>query len=250
MLTLLGIPATTPNILANLQAIGTQFVGVTSSVQNSMPSPFISFGFLILALIGLYQNFRVFYTARSYVVLVWALVLLPIVIMGPMYLPNLYLLFAIWAAFGMSLIITTWYTLFPLNPYARVIGLIPIVVVVAGISLNSIGQYAYNYTYSPTIRATYRDDLDLFAKNLPEPSDDGQSRVVTTASEGNVYELYKRYNEGITVLTTMPQNASESFIMTRAAYNALQPDREPSEIITDSLSTDADRFYIYTPVAK
>lgn len=249
--TLLGIPTAAPDIVRNLQVIGEQLIGLPNSVQSSLPSPLISYGFLALVLIGVFQHFRVIYTARSYVMIAWALVLIPITIISLEYLPNLYILLTLWAALGLSLLITTWYRLFPRNPYARIAGLLPIVIVVAGISLGGISQYVYSYTYSPNIRSLYRDDLDLLSKHLPSMPDDAPVPVVVADDERNLYELYSRYNESIILTDETPGTVSQPTVITHSAALGDRPANDQlSQIITDNTSTDADRFYIYTPTEK
>lgn len=245
-LTLLGIPTSSIDILANLKTVGLDLFGFFSTSTSALLRPLYSLGVVILMIIGIYKLLTVKYTARSYIVLILATFMLPLVILNPQYLSSLFPLAVLMIAMGIVTMVASWYKLFPRNPYARVAGLVPLSIFVLGMMFSGIMRYMNNYSYNPSVLAHYSNDLRLLDRYLvSHKSKATDTRLVTTKEELALYTLTARYDKRF-VASTEVAKAPQTVIMTRGAYRTHRAQVEPSEIITNRRTNNADRLYIYT----
>jgi hypothetical protein len=142
-------------------------------------------------------------------------------------------------AAGINGLLYYWYDLFPLNPYARIGGLIPIIILVIVLVSSGINRYEYGYIYGPNIVNNFSSDLRLIPK--------GTKNIVASTSDNEIefYGVVAKFNKNVHV-STYPYG--ESFLATKKAsgyYVGYSLDK----IITSSRSTDSDRFYLYKKVS-
>ncbi|HRQ86905.1 MAG TPA: hypothetical protein PLY16_02230, partial [Candidatus Saccharibacteria bacterium] len=70
---------------------------------------------------------------------------MPVLLLNPSFTTVSFLPSVLMLAAGLTSLIGYWYRLFPLNPYARVAGLIPIVVLVGTLIFSGLERYFYGY---------------------------------------------------------------------------------------------------------
>jgi len=192
---------------------------------------------LIIA-IGLYRLVLTRDTTRSYLVIIWILCLLPVLLINPKYTSVVFVPAVLLLAAGLTSMIAYWYRLFPLNPYARIAGLLPLIVLVITLVGSGLDRYVYGYHYSPTTAVNFSRDLKLI------PSDTKQ--LVVSKDELPFYQVVANHRDGL-VVTTAPTD--DTFTATRAArgtVNGYDIDR----IITTTYAKDSDRLYIYKKTAQ
>ncbi len=136
-------------------------------------------------------------------------------------------------AAGLMSLIGYWYRLFPLNPYARITGLIPIILLVATLIVTGLVRYVYGYHYSPSVAGLYSNDLRLLPKDT--------TQLVVSDNERAFYEAVADIN-GTFAVVDKPTDSV--FVVTRAA-NKYFEGAKIKQIITNARSTDANRFYVY-----
>lgn len=245
-LTLLGIPTGGIDLVSSFTQAGQNLFGFFVPSNSYLLRPMYSLGVTLLLGLGIYKMFTVKHTARSYAVSIIAAFLVPLALIDPEHTIALYPIAVIMIALGVAGLVADWYKLFPLNPYARAAGLLPISVVVAGTVLSGVIRYTNNYTYNPTILGYYSTDLRLLDQTLHGTK--GPKTVVVTPKEQAFYGLVAHYDKRFTVSTDIPTDRTA--IVTRAAYTAERPTQDISSIVTNARSNDSDRFYIYKTVTK
>ncbi len=246
-LVLLGIPTDGINLIESVPLAMQNLFGFVSTSNSFVLRPIYPLGLAILMCIGVYRLLTVKYTARSYTTIILGACLLLIVLVEPAHAPALYPIAILMVAMGIAALIANWYKLFPRNPYARVAGLVPISILVAGLVFTGSMSYMNNYTYNPNILSHYSTDLKLFQQTL-----DTAKTPVTLAVDGTerpFYGLVAHYDKRFSVGTIDTSNAPTT-IMTKAAYTANPPKQPLTTIITNGRSGDADRFYIYKTTAE
>jgi 4-amino-4-deoxy-L-arabinose transferase-like glycosyltransferase len=236
-LTLLGLPSTWPDLWANAQLIATQYFLFWAPSATSVLTPVFGLGSALLIGLGLYRLVRTRETTRSYLIISWIVCLIPILIISPTYITIVFLPAVLLLAAGLTSLIGYWYRLFPLNPYARVAGLLPIVVLVVVLIGSGIDRYIFGYHYSPTVATNYSKDLAL----LPVATD----TLVVTTEERDFYQAVANFRDGLSVVTTAP--ASGAYTTTREARPTDTDDVRISSIITSPFAEQSDRFYVYEP---
>ena len=156
---------------------------------------------------------------------------------------------AIIIAFGAAWLINHWYKMFPRNPYARVAGLLPMALLIGGLTLTGIGRYAETYRYNPEVLAHYSSDVKLLNDQLQGDNVrvDRPMTLAVTETERPMYEMIARYNDRLRVVTTVPEQQTV-FTATRAYRQQHRDLTRPAHIITNARAHDSNRFYQYEPL--
>ena len=231
-LRLLGIPSEwPPSLLANLHELAGHYFGFLSLGNQSIMLPVFGFGSMLIILYGLYQSIRTFETVQSYVILAWIVLLFPVLVINPGFTSIMFVPLLLLLATGLERILGTWYGIFPYNPYARVAGLIPLVVLVGGLVLFGLERYGYGYRYAPEIVQNFSHDALIIPK-VPT--------LVVSDEERPLFEAVARFNGDFKVVTSAPD--SGSYAVTAKAYNGK---KIPYQLVTTSANNNAARFYIY-----
>ncbi len=249
-LTLLGVPDAWPDIKANLIQILKQYFDFVSPNSDILMTPIYSLGSMILIALGFLRLVTTKYTARSYIISIWIILLLPVLIINPSYVSITFIPVILLMAMGISQLLTRWYRLFPRNPYARLAGLVPLAVLISGMVVSGVDRYMYGYLYSPQTAVNFSDDLRIINDQLGV-KDRAPVRLVVSGDEAPFYTAVAHHGKNISVVTAVtPATPSTLTIVSREAKQANTIADAPSEIITGSNTNNADRFYIYKTPTK
>ena len=234
-LTLLGAPQDwPPDLLANLLTQLRQYFIFWSPSATTLLTPVFGLGSMLLILLGLYRLIQTRETTRSYLIITWILSLVPVLLLNPAMTSIVFIPAVLLLAAGLTSLIDYWYRLFPRNPYARIAGLIPLIVLVATLIGSGIDRYVYGYHYTPSIASNFSQDLGLLPK--------GDTQLVVTQDEEDFYRAVASYRPSLDVVTTP---TADTVIATRNARAAVPAPYQVTQIITSTYATDSDRFYQY-----
>jgi len=234
-LTLLGIPsAWQPDILANLVKQFEQYFLFWAPSATALLTPVFGLGSMLLIFIGIRELIKTRATTHSYLIMCWALILLPVLLINPALTSVVFVPAVLLLAAGLTSLIRYWYRLFPLNPYARVAGLVPLIVLVAVLIGSGLDRYGYGYYYSPTIASNFSQDLDLLPKDARQ--------VVVSGGERAFYTSLSAYRTNLEIVGAP---TSQTVLVTRAAREAIGDEYTIVNIITNTYKNEADRFYQY-----
>jgi hypothetical protein len=235
ILTLLGVPTKLPNFSSNMSQLAQQFFGFSTPGGTTLMTPVFGLGSTLLILIGLIKTIRTRITAKSYIIFLWILLLLPFIILRPGFTTVTFLPLVLLLTTGILALLNYWYQLFPFNPYARIAGLIPIVILVVALVASGLDRYIYGYHYDPTIASNFSHDLTILPKST--------KYLVVAPSELAFYTVVADHNKLLQV-TTFPESSEFT-----ASHDAVQTGIEGSysiqTIITSQASSNGDRFYLY-----
>ncbi len=251
-LELLGVPNVWPNFSSNVSQLATQYFDVISPTSGIIMTPIFSFGSIALIILGLLHIIRARHTARSYIISVWGLLLIPILLINPGFVSITFVPLVLLLATGVQTLLHQWYRLFPKNPYARIIGLLPLTILVGGLLLSGIERYMYGYHYDPRTATSFSRDLRLLNQELRKSS--GDITLVSSKEHEAFYQAVannKTQHKNVTlrVATTAP-TAAASIIVERSEYKAAKISIPLQKILTDTRSNQADRFYLYKNTSK
>lgn len=232
---LFGIPSVL-DLRSNLAILGNEYFNFMGSSATLAITPFFELGSSLLIILGIYRVFQTRATAKSYVTLLWSICLIPLIILNPRYTNASFLPLVLLLAAGINWLLTYWYQLFPRNPYARIAGLIPMVVLVTALVFSGVSRYVYGYKYDPNLTYSFSNDIQLIPRDT--------RFVVVGTDELNFYRVLQKYNNNFSV-STKPTGGD--FLATRQAFqNDDFKKFRITRVITNSNSRDADRFYIYS----
>ncbi|MEI6850744.1 MAG: glycosyltransferase family 39 protein [Candidatus Saccharibacteria bacterium] len=232
-LTLLGIPDRWPNFISNISSLGNQYFGFMNSSNGIIITPFFGLGLMLIIALGIYYVVKSRETAKSYVLMIWTLFLFPLVLINPDFTGITFLPLIVLFAFGLNGLLSHWYELFPRNPYARIGGLIPIIILVIVLVSLGTSRYIYSYKYDPNIVSNFSNDIELIPSNT--------KNIVVVNNELTFYRVISKFNSKITV--SVSPNGNE-FLATHESKNTFSG-YKIDRIITNSLDKNSDRFYLY-----
>jgi len=233
-LAILGVPSTFPDILANIVILAEQYFGFALQSTTGLMTPVFGLGSMLIIGFGVYKLIRTRESTQSYLIIIWLACLIPVLIFNPNFTSVTFLPLVLLLATGLGSLLGYWYRLFPFNPYARLAGLLPLVILVGVLILSGLERYVYGYHYDPYTVSNFSQDLRL----LP----DDTKNLVVTADQLPFYSVVASYNDDLSVATTPPPNGI--FTATREAKNTFS-NVTIEEIITSSTTENSDRFYIY-----
>lgn len=239
---LLGIPKSwPPDILAGANLIVQQYFNFVTPQSGVLMTPMLGLGSIILIALGGWQLFKTRYTARSYTLTAWVILLVPILLMNPQYTSITFVPLLLLAASGLNFLLRFWYGMFPLNPYARFAGLLPMIILVTGLVVSGVDRYFYGYHYDPKTATSFSRDLTLLNYQVRKGE---KTTLYVTKSEQPFYDAVAKYNKGasFTVTTSIPH--SGNFAATKKAHEQLDA-YEVDRVVSTGYTNDADRFYIY-----
>ena len=240
-LRLLGAPSTwPPDIWNNLKILLQQYLNFVSPQSGTLMTPFLGLGSIALIILGAWQLFTIRYTARSYTLTAWIILLIPVLIINPQFTSITFVPLLLLLASGLSYLLKSWYSLFPRNPYARFVGMVPLTILVGGLVVSGLDRYFDGYRYDPATATSFNRDLTLFNKYVRS---DSSTILLVSKDEKPFYDAVASYTDTDTIVVTTTVPDKPDFAATKAAHTRVM--FEPTKIITTDVSADSDRFYIY-----
>lgn len=230
---LLGIPSVWPSFIENVTTVLKQYFLFWNPGATTLLTPVFSLGSFLLIALGFYRLILTRDTTRSYLILIWLGFMTPVLIINPTLTSVTFTIAVFLLAAGLTSLIDYWYRLFPRNPYARVSGLVPIIILVVALIGSGITRYVYGYHYSPPAAALFSTDLRL----IP---DEARELMVSDAQKP-FYKAALSYQDVIKLVTQPSQN---TVIATRDV--SAPKNYSIQRIITNDRAANADRFYVYT----
>lgn len=239
---LLGAPESwPPDLWQNIKILIQQYLNFINPQSGVLMTPVLGLGSIALILLGAWQLFTIRYTAKSYTLTAWIALLLPVLLINPMFTSVTFVPLLLLLASGLGYLLRSWYGLFPRNPYARFVGIVPLTVLVGGLVITGVGRYFDGYRHDPVTAGSFSRDVSLYnehvdGKNIP--------KLVVGEDELPFYAALTSFdkNNPPLILTTTP--ASGQFAATRTAHLGIK-NATITRIITTEISEESDRFYIY-----
>ncbi len=237
-LLLLGIPSVWPPDLGqNTVTVLQQYFMFWAPSVTTVLTPVFGLGSALIIGLGLYRLIRTRETTRSYLVIIWIICLVPVLILNPIFTSVTFIPSMLMLAAGLTSLIGYWYRLFPLNPYARIVGLVPIVILVAALITTGLARYVYGYHYGTETVPMFSRDLALL------PADNKE--LIVGKDEVAFYTAVDDYRD----ISVVAEPSLDTFVTTREAKGNYDG-YKVVKIVTGSLSQESDRFYVYERVQQ
>ena len=150
---------------------------------------------------------------------------------------------AILSAAGIESIVEKWYTLFPENPYAHLLGIVPMVAVMIFIISSGLSHFIFGYHYIPRVVNNFNNDLTIVKENIPK-----ETTIVLKDDHknNNFFRLLEKY-DGYQIVNK-PKMAETDEI---ASFEPILSKKyELKQIITSPKTRNSDRLYIYSLVTE
>ncbi|MES2876180.1 MAG: glycosyltransferase family 39 protein [Patescibacteria group bacterium] len=245
--TLLGFSEQITNFGANASSLVQNYTSFNSPSSGEVIAPVYGLGLVLLIGLGLYRLFSAKYTAKSYILSFWLVLLIPLVCLNPSFISITFVPVVLLIALAVDYLIRSWYRLFPRNPYARVFGLLPLAVLVLGLVVSSVDRYVYGLHYDRDVYASYTYDLSVLSRKLRTLDADQSVQLIVSSKNVEFYESYARhqsYVKEINVTTNVADLENSPIAIVEGAMKD-SVDKVPTDILVTRTAENADRFYLY-----
>ncbi len=252
--TLLAIPAQLPGpfeFAKNIWVALSNFGNPYTHEIGEMILPLLSLPMLAFLIAGGLRILHQSHSVRAYVLLIWAALLVPIVGLNPSNLTVLLVPSMLVATIGVGLLITYWYKLFPLNPYARFFGIIPLAALMFVIVTFNYQRYFYGMLYSPQAITVFNQDAFLAQRQVHDLKEPAPLTIVVPEQDAPLYQIIAESRPSTTVASGVDpaiivgtQLVAESQV---GPYNAMQPLPIADKLLVTDHAESALRFRLYVP---
>jgi hypothetical protein len=245
--TLLGVSGNIADFSKNAASLAGNYLRFDQPTSGVIITPVYGLGLAMLVVLGLYRLISAKYTAKSYIISFWLVLLIPLVCLNPSFVSITFIPVILLIALALDYLIWSWYGLFPRNPYARVFGLLPLAVLVVGIVVSNIDRYVYGLHYDRNVYAAYDYDLSTLSRKLRTLDHSASVLLVVSPSKVEFYNSFARHQRSVSKLTVSSNvkdvASAPLSIVERTMKHGIA--KLPSDIIVTRTSQNADRFYLY-----
>jgi hypothetical protein len=204
--------------------------------------PIFNLATIGLMILGTLKGIRDWFMARSYVVLTLAVVTAIIMFCVPHEYAVVFVPTALLTTFGIDTLINEWYKLFPRNPYARVVGLLPLTALFLIIALGNISHYFGNNAH--ITNAAYSPSLGAIKSALTIEGDYPVTLLVGS-SDLHFYEILKKEYGKLTVTTTVPETTATPVLVLPGIKTGYG--RAPSNVVINPTVENIVALRVYRP---
>jgi len=229
--------------LQNIRDAFVPFFSFALAYDSIYLAPLFGLGTVALIVIGSLASIDKLFTSKNLATML--LILFAILISGISENAAVIIIvpIAVLTADAIESLITRWHSLFPNNPYAHIIGALPIILIIGIMLFSGLTHYLQGYNYTPRVAKNFSSDIDIINKEL-QP---GDILIVSEEENYNFYRLFEKYR-GITVLKEKPKNYNTRI---SSLGQKIEDDKlELVHIATSPNSRNSDRLYIYTKISE
>jgi 4-amino-4-deoxy-L-arabinose transferase-like glycosyltransferase len=227
-LTILGID----NLNVSPASIGQNLATIVLPWANSdlgMAVPLLDFVSIAIAIVGILALLRDRHAARSYLALGLFVVSFVFTIINPAWAYTLFMPMIFLIATGINTLISAWYDLFPVNPLARIFGLVPLTLLVLGLVVSGHIRYVDNNLYNADVVYAHNHVFEAVRTAVNERSAHQVDLVVPQAEQA-FYGLLEREYDGLTVTTDIQRKGFDTWIFVPETFD--QKNGVPTRTVT------------------
>ena len=226
----------------NTAAAFAPFFSFVTPYDSVFLAPLFGLATVALIVIGILASIGKLFTSRNTVVSL--LVIYAIVVSGlnrdtaiSIVVP-----IAILTTAGIESIVQKWHSLFPENPYARILGALPVVIVVLFIISSDLSHFIFGYHYTPAVTNNFNNDITLINEHLESDT------VLIMAQDDPAYEFYRLLEKrgNISIAQDIPNR--EGVQIATIGEPLVNDQLELKQIITSPKKLNSARLYIYEKI--
>lgn len=224
-------------IPAHAKDVTSTLFNFTSNTSNVIAKPMFGIATTVLLILGLLKLFTASYSARSYMIFIWSILLIPLLLIRPDAVLLVIVPATLILAIGIETLIRQWYDIFPRNPYARIAALIPLTILVISIVGINMERYFYGSHYSP-ITPGFHAELPAVRANLQSHQLGREKAVTISVPQDQVafYDLLRREYPRVVVNSNPTSTKPPIFVLDSTKPHFT--DHAPTRIVTSDLSRD------------
>lgn len=235
------------DIVGNISQFS-QYIDFYNNRGGRILQPAFGLGLILLAVVGAAHLLSTKYTAKSYIMVAWVALTIPVLIINPEAAAVALLPISLLSAFAIDFLIRRWYTMFPRNPYARVTGLIPLGILVLVLSVSSMDRFIYGYRYDPEAVKAYSSDVRLLQNEITTREDQMISLIVAEKDQAfyRAFISYNNLSDHVKLASSQVDAPKTSVVIVSGEiHKTTSESKVPMKIIVSQTTDDANRFYVY-----
>ena len=225
--------------LENLRTSVSGLIGFDASLSGGLVTPLVSVVVLIIIILGLMRVMTNIFSARSYLVLPLLVATLTLAIWQPNLLYLLFVPLALLTTVGIETLVREWYNLFPRNPYARLLAVLTLAILITGLVWTQLTRFGLSQNYSTDVVYSYNQEYQAVREVLLQEK--SATALVAKPDQQKFYQILQRDFPGLTVATT-PEKDSRNIVLGSAG---IQIKDAPIKIVTSPRSKNAVLLRIY-----
>ncbi len=235
----------TENINAFISNIATAFApffSFISAYDSVYLAPLFGLATVALLIIGALASIGKLFTSRNTVVSLLIIYAIIVAGLNKNAAISIVIPIAILTTAGIESIIQKWHSLFPENPYAHILGTLPLVIVVVFIIVADLSHFIFGYHYAPAVANNFNNDITLISEKL------SSGTILIISEEHPDYEFYKllEKNNSLTIMQNIP---SRNDLPIASLGEPLKDENlELKQIITSPKKLNSARLYIYEKI--
>lgn len=209
-------------------------------------TPFLNLTMMLLIGIGLVRTIIDRHAARSYLMLIWLSVSVPLLIINPTQIALLFVPCVILLAIGLEFLLREWYDMFPRNPYARIGAFVPLSLIVVGLLAISTTRYFYAYFYSDTSKY-YHPELQAVRQVIKPHLN---TTLVVPDEHVAFYDILRKQHRQVRIQgksTQTPVTSGERIVF---ASTGVKTDAQPRMIVASPYKNNSAILRVYGPTQQ
>lgn len=243
---LVGFSHETPSgreYLGNLGEVFTYLSAFTMPRIAEKIQPAFPIAMLVLIAMGLLRTLVDNYATRTYALLIWTAVIIPVIAIHSYHTVGLFVPAILFMAIGIETLIREWYSLFPKNPYARLTGLLPLVVLMCSVWYFNYTTYFNGYRHSSEAAAVYHQDFALLHADIADElrSEFATATIIVPENQKAFYSLLNPTHAFVASDKNIPSGTSELIVHETAYRDDLGL---PSRLLVSDTRSDSLRWYV------
>jgi len=238
----------------NLRQAFLPFFTWNGVIESIFLAPQISLPAFLIAIVGLISTFKGFFASRNSIAIFFIFFTVVISGLRTDYAILLILPAAILIAHGLRYIVNKWHELFPENPYAKLLGVLPIALFLFIMITSDLSHFISGYRYTTSVANQFNNDLSLVLRHLSDGDqvliDDNYNFSQLIFAVGQTTPLLQS-PLSIKVSSQIKDFTPNTVFYSLHKLDPSQLSANPShkitltQIITSSKSQNADRLYQY-----
>ena len=230
------------DFIFNVSTAFAPFFSFITAYDSVYLAPLFGLATVALIIIGALASIGKLFTSRNTVVSLLVIYAILVSGLNQNAAISIVMPIAILTTAGIESIVQKWHSLFPENPYAHIIGTLPVVIVILFIIFSDLSHFIFGYHYTPAVANNFNDDIALISKNLKSGT------ILIMPKDHPDYEFYRllEHKQNITIMQEIPDR--DDLPIATIGEPSKDGNLSLKQIITSPKKINSARLYIYEKV--
>jgi hypothetical protein len=219
--------------------------GLEGGFASGFVTPAVTVVSLLIIILGLMKVITNIFSARAYLVLPFLVVALALSAWQPGLMYLLFVPLALFTAVGIETLIRKWYDLFPLNPYARLLAVITLSILISGLVWAQLVRFGLSHNYDEAVVYNYNQEYSA-VYDAACLSDDSRLLLIAKPDQQELYQVIQHKCPRLVIVAESAEYPREdNLTLVVLGSTGIQIDGIPSKVVTSWHSKDSVLLMMY-----